>query len=270
MTRVPAPPSTGVRRVRATRAPGSVPRLLAGLLLLVCTGARADLDSALAALDRRDTAAALPLLSDAAAAGDARAAATLAELHERGQGVLRDHEAALRWRTVAAKLGDAESAYRVGMVHARGEGVPRDDALAKTYLRRAAVRGHGQAMVELAKLLGAADASDAEVRESALWYERALSRGEVKAPRLAPPPQPAPPDAALTELREQYRARWRDALLGRSPWRAVPPAPSVVWRDPVAEPLFVPGVTGTPLLPPGGGWIWLDPRGVLPHLPPPR
>lgn len=233
---------TSVRR--CARRP-VLPLLVAvPLVLLPGAPAHADVDTGLVALDRRDYATAVRMLLEATAGGDPRAAAALADLHERGLGVPRDDGQALRWRRIAAEQGDAESAFRVGNRYARGDGVPRDEAVARDWYRKAATRGHPAAQLELSKLLGTAGASDADARESVTWFERAKANGAAVAPVFAPlPPAVAGVVPTLTELRNARRDRERAARAARSyaiapfPMLPVPvrtgPAGNVVWVQPV-------------------------------------
>ena len=219
------------------------PALLAALLPLVsgialATDPPREWDSH---LQRRDYAGALRILVPAADGGDARAAAVLADIHERGLGGRRDYDQAIRWRRVAAENGDAESAYRIGNQYARGDGVSRSDEMAEQWFRAAAEKGHPQAQLELSKLLARAGASAEEFKESEMWYDRARDNGAVAA---APLPPPAAGTAAergptLSDLRAEramrhgWHPRDRRALLA-------PPPP--LWADPFGRPYgVVPG-----------------------------
>ncbi len=236
------------------------------LALLAAPPARADLDAGLAALDRRDYVTAVRTLVEATNTGDPRAAAMLADIHERGLGVPRDYEQSLRWRQLAAEQGDAESAFRIGNRFARGDGVRRDEMAARDWYRKAATRGHPAAQLELSKLLGAAGATDADARESATWFERAKANGAAVAPAVAPPPiEIARTGPTLTDLRNARRERERAARASRPPvigpfvtW-SVPirsgPAGSVVWLSTTPG---SGGWIGPPLLP-GVGAYWVDP-----------
>lgn len=225
------------------------------LFLFACIGGHVHAatgnspDAGLAALDRGDHAAALRLLGAAAGGTDPRAAAALADIHERGLGVPRDHAEALRWRRMAAERGDPESAYRMGVRHASGDGVDRDDAVARRWFRIAAERGHGPAQEALAQLLGAAGSSDADAREAGVWHSRAVAAGAVAAPAGAVSRESAPVGPTLSDIREARRRR----LLGQTGTRPLVPGPGGLpwgtYRDPVTG--LVPGFPGTTFLAPG-------------------
>jgi len=231
-------------------------RARVAVLLLACIAAPVgaapspDLDSGLAALERGDHATAMRLLGAAARGTDPRAAAALADIHERGLGVPRDHLEALRWRRMAAERGDPESAYRIGLRHASGDGVERDDVAARRWFRVAAERGHGPAQEALAQLLGAAGSTDADVREAGVWHSRAVAAGAVASPPEAVLRDAAPAGPTLSDIREARRLR----QLGRTgqPFHGPGATGWAAWsgyRDPVTGvPL---GVPGTALMLPG-------------------
>lgn len=210
--------------------------LFATLICAVSFAVRADYERGAEALRRGDHAQALRMLV-AAADGDARAAALLADMHERGLGTPRDAEQAFRWRRVAAELGHLPSALRLGQMFLRGDGVARSDEAAKQWMRKAAEGGMSEAQLELSKLLGAANASDADVRESRLWYDVAMANGAV-ASTVVPPPEtdatPAPsPGPTLTDLRAQRAQRdaWRARAWAGPRWGGVHG-----WYDPYWTP----------------------------------
>lgn len=220
------------------------------VLCLVSTGSRADFDSGAEAVRRGDHAAALRFLVPAADR-DARAAALLADLHERGLGTPRDPEQAFRWRRLAAEQGDPRAAVRLAQMFLRGDGVPRSDEAAKQWYRKAAETGLAEAQLELSKLLGAAGASDAEVRESGAWYDRAMANGAVGSP-VVPPAEPAPVGPTVSDHRA-LRAQ-RDASRARG-WAGGGPRWGGVhgWYDPYWTPwAWGPGGLGL-------GWGWSAP-----------
>lgn len=107
-------------------------------------------------LDNEGIDAALPALSEAAAAGDAQAATLLASLYQRGEGVPKSFEKAIELYTLAADAGDAEAQFNLGNIHLLGEGVKADDAWALTWYRKAAAQGHELAQRNLEQLYQAA------------------------------------------------------------------------------------------------------------------
>lgn len=228
--------------------------------------APADLEAGLAALDRGDHPAALRLLGSVAMGADPRAAAALADIHERGRGVPRDHVEGLRWRRIAAERGDPESAYRIGQRYASGDGVDRDDATAKRWFRVAAERGHGPAQLALTRLLGAAGASDADAREADLWHTRAAAAGAVAPPPVAPVTNAAPAGPTLSDLREVRRLRLQASAGTRLHAPAAALSPAVVVRDPVSGMLLL--MPGAAMLPgivpvPGLGPVIASPDGTV-------
>lgn len=233
--------------------------------MLPTTGALADFDAANTALQRRDFALAIRLLVEAADGGDSRAAATLADLHERGLGTPRDADQAIRWRRLAAEQGHAESALRLGHAFARGDGVARSDQEAKRWYRMAAERGHPQAQLELSKLLGGAQSTEAESRESAEWYGRAVAGGADVVPALPPAEnldstaRAAADGPTLTDLRvrrAQREAARQRSWLGFGYGHGYGVGPRAGWYDPFWQP-YGPFVWG-PVFPGGyySSWGW--------------
>lgn len=233
-------------------------------VFLPLSGALADFDAASSALQRRDFPLAIRLLVEAADGGDSRAAATLADLHERGLGTPRDAEQAIRWRRLAAEQGNADSALRLGHAFARGDGVARSDEEAKRWYRMAAERGHPQAQLELSKLLGGARATEAESRESVEWYGRAVAGGADVVPAQPPVERFDPAAAAAaraptqTDLRmqrAQREAARQRSWLGFGYGHGFGPIPRTGWYDPFWQPygafMWGPAFPGV-----YSGWGW--------------
>jgi len=136
--------------------------------------ARTDYERGLAAHDRGDVVAALPLLHSAAEQGHVKAMVRLAYLLDKAE----ENESAVRWYTRAAQAGDAEAALGLGTLYANGEGVPRDAALALRWITRAAQAGYGPALVTLAAIYRRGDLGVAASREQARhWLEQAVAAG---------------------------------------------------------------------------------------------
>ena len=216
-------------------------------LLLPLSSALADFDAASSALQRRDFPLAIRLLVQAADGGDSRAAATLADLHERGLGTPRDADQAVRWRRLAAEKGNADSALRLGHAFARGDGVSRSDEEAKRWYRMAAERGHPQAQLELSKLLGGAQSTEAESREAAEWYGRAVAGGADVAPSQPPVERfdiaaasgaSGPTQTDLRIRRAQREAARQRSSLAFGYGHGFGPVPRAGWYDPFWQPYY--------------------------------
>lgn len=134
--------------------------------------------------DPADTRRSLYWYGRAAAAGDADAAWTLAELFRGGLAVVRDSEQAAYWYRQAAERGHAEAAFDLGLLHMEGDGVETDPAEAARWFEQAADAGIARAVFMLGMLFeqGVDGAPDPET--AAGWYQRAAEGGDVNA-RLA-------------------------------------------------------------------------------------
>ena len=99
-----------------------------------------------APLQRRDYAAAVPLLKDAMRREDAHAMGLMAALTALGLGVEKDPIDACNWFRQAANRGNAPSQAALGMCLARGLGTPANLAEAAFWLYKAGTAGNAQAI----------------------------------------------------------------------------------------------------------------------------
>ena len=123
----------------------------------------------------QDSAAALRWARRAAEAGDPAGQALLGDLLRRGRGTARDEAQALVWFRAAAEGGDVWAMSRLGLACAES-----DPLQATRWLRRAALAGDAEAMFNLSALLGSA----AEVRdpaESLRWLRASAEAGQPQA-----------------------------------------------------------------------------------------
>lgn len=97
------------------------------------------------ALDRKDFAAALPLLRAAMAKDDARAMGAYAAMCATGNGVDKNPEEACIWFRQAATRGDAKSQWALGMCLSGGVGTPVDLSEGAYWLFRASKAGNRRA-----------------------------------------------------------------------------------------------------------------------------
>ncbi|HCU90998.1 MAG TPA: hypothetical protein DGR97_13695, partial [Gammaproteobacteria bacterium] len=81
--------------------------------------------------------------------GYAPAADLLANMAERGEGMIADAEQALIWRQRAASLGSSEAQYALAEMYMYGRIVQQDEAMAITLYREAARLGHESAKEKL-------------------------------------------------------------------------------------------------------------------------
>jgi hypothetical protein len=90
-----------------------------------------------------DYAAALPLLTELAASGDARAETYLGYMYAQGVGVPQNFMVSAGWYRCASQQGVPEAQYQLGLMYDRGQGVPQDYVIAYSLLNLA-VSGAGR------------------------------------------------------------------------------------------------------------------------------
>jgi TPR repeat protein len=154
-----------------------------GLALLWLAGADlpalAEDKPGVAAYAQGDYKAALPLLEQDAATGDAAAQTKLGLIHAKGLGVPKDPKKALPWFQKAAAQGYAEAQYCVGVVYDIGDGVAQDHAAAASWYRKAATQGYLKAQINLANMLDRGDGVPQDQAEGAIWYRKAAEQGDI-------------------------------------------------------------------------------------------
>jgi hypothetical protein len=114
-----------------------------------CDASLAGLDEGLAALSRRDYAAAAKELRPLAERGNAEAQYPIGRMYEFGAGYPVDKAQGIAWFRKAATLGNPTAQYNLGLMIAKGAGVPQDAALAVDWFRKAAAQGMAGAQFKL-------------------------------------------------------------------------------------------------------------------------
>jgi hypothetical protein len=159
--------------------------MVAGVAVVLAGTARADaVADGQAAYDRHDLAGALAIWSEAARAGNARAAFDLGLLYDLTS-PLPDHAAkAFGWYQQAAQAGLADAEFNVAVMLDSGQGVARDGAAAALWYGRAAAHGNARAAYDLAQLYAAGDGVALNPAMAAAWARRAVARGIPAAARF--------------------------------------------------------------------------------------
>jgi hypothetical protein len=122
-------------------------------------------------------------LRRAAAEGDAGALFSLADRHERGDGLEHDLAAAAAYLRLAAERGHPEAQYRLGLLYAGGVGLPEDRVEGYRWLSLAADADEDGTAGLLAEALRAALSAEMAPEE--------LERGEELAAAFSPIHGPA-------------------------------------------------------------------------------
>ena len=156
-------------------------RTLAGPLLvaaaLACGGARAGLDEGLAALARRDYAAAAKELRPLAERGNAEAQYRVGLMYEFGAGTPKDVAQAVTWLTRAANQNHVAAQQELGVVYTTGDGVAKDDAKALAWFRKAANAGNATAQYNLGLMLAKGAGAKLDYGEALAWFRKAAMQG---------------------------------------------------------------------------------------------
>jgi TPR repeat protein len=77
---------------------------------------------------------------------DTSAMRSIANLYEKGLGVIKDPAEAIRWFRKAADLGDSFAAYSIGAHYLFSVGgVPQDESKGRDWMKKAAAMGDGSA-----------------------------------------------------------------------------------------------------------------------------
>src|SRR5216684_2312106 len=126
------------------------PTIAAFLMFILLSAARAQVPA------QTSTQAAAPQpdndfnsLREPAAAGDAQAQFSLANLYYQGLGVPQDYAQAVLWYGKSANQGFAPEQNRLGNMYEHKFGVPRDYKRALAYYRSAAKQGYALAQYNL-------------------------------------------------------------------------------------------------------------------------
>lgn len=103
--------------------------------------AQADYPAALAALQQHDYARALPLMKQAAEAGDADAMYGLSTMYWNGDGIPHDGDLAMTWLNKAVSAGNAKAMNALAELYLQGARVKRDVGVARQWAEKSAARG---------------------------------------------------------------------------------------------------------------------------------
>ncbi|HLN25776.1 MAG TPA: tetratricopeptide repeat protein [Patescibacteria group bacterium] len=179
--------------------------------------AEGDFDSAVAAYEAGDYAAARQLWEQALAAGDWAAARSLGTLYRKGLGVDADAARAVDYYHQAMAHGVANADINLAEMILTGQGVPRDVDKAKALLKTAADQGNPAAQFRLDEI------EDAETRAQ-------------PPPALAAPP-PAMPIADGVTLARALVGSYGSDDEAASAWMAY----NLPGLTPQLEPAFTPG-----------------------------
>ncbi|MET0732367.1 MAG: tetratricopeptide repeat protein [Casimicrobiaceae bacterium] len=130
-----------------------------------------------ALIDRGEYAAALRVLRELAAQGDAEAQYTIGSMYGTGRGVTKNYAEAVRWIRQAAEKGHAPAQYDLAIMHRDAVGVAKDNAETMRWYRKAADQGFAHAQHNLAIRYERGIGVEQDDAEAARWFGRAAEQG---------------------------------------------------------------------------------------------
>jgi len=151
------------------------------LLFVLAAGSSANYDTAIAAYEKGDYAAAIETFRGLAEEGDPRAQCILGLAYAYGEGVPQDHAEAGRWYWKSAEQGYAEAQYNLGVAYTFGEGVLQDYAMAVEWFRKAAVQGVPEAQQALGYMYSAGRGVEKNPVYAYAWFHVAAEAGNQAA-----------------------------------------------------------------------------------------
>lgn len=194
------------------KAPSSLPRLMAGLVLialivgaywLIDWNARTKFEAETDAVAGRSVATTIPRgeeakseqarqatpsplppvltplqkLTIAASGGDMRSQYDLGLMYIQGNGVPRDPKQGAKWLEESASAGMPNAQYQVALLYQQGLGVPSDMKMAFKWFEKAANQGHVRAQYELGTLYADGKGTRKDYAAAHRWFTRASKEG---------------------------------------------------------------------------------------------
>lgn len=142
-----------------------------------CDAGFAGLDEGLAALVKRDYAAAARELRPLAERGNAEAQYRIGLMYEFGRGYPVDKTQAVAWLRKAANQNHAAAQQELGVVYATGDGVPKDEREAVAWFRKAANLGNAAAQFNLGLLIAKGAGVRNDDAQAVAWFRKAAAQG---------------------------------------------------------------------------------------------
>jgi TPR repeat protein len=127
---------------------------------------------------QKDDAQGRQWLQRAAAAGNPRAAVTLANTEG---GTPADPGEARALLEKAAAANSAEAQFQLGVMYAEGTGGPKDDAAARALFEKAAAQGHAQALDWMGAFTLSGRGGPQDTKVAKAYYEQAAALGNEDA-----------------------------------------------------------------------------------------
>jgi TPR repeat protein len=135
------------------------------------------IEAGLAAVKRKDFAAAVAQFTPLAEAGNAEAQHNLAMLYRDGKGVKKDLATSAGWFRRAAEQGIADAQFYLGYMYDNGEGLTQSQHYAYVWYRKAAEQGLGLAQINLGVMYAAGSGVPQDLEQAYVWFHLAAVQG---------------------------------------------------------------------------------------------
>lgn len=155
--------------------------LVSLIIFSFSTFARADYDSAVAALEANDYETAFNEFLALAEAGNAEAQNKIGMLYQRGIGIPQDPTEALKWYHKAAEDGHIFAQFNLGSMYQKGICITQDYPKAFKWYRMAAEQGVTDAQYNLGIMYFSGDGIPIDVVQAYAWVDIAAAGGNERA-----------------------------------------------------------------------------------------
>ena len=145
------------------------------------TSSVAGLDEGLAALAKRDYAAAAKELLPLAERGNAEAQYRVGRMVEYGAGFPANKAQAIGWYRKAADQGHASAQQELGAIYASGDGVAQDDAQAVAWFQKSAELGNAAAQYNLGLMTAKGAGIRRDDAQALAWFRKSAAQGFAPA-----------------------------------------------------------------------------------------
>jgi TPR repeat protein len=105
----------------------------------------------------------------------------LAEMYNKGEGVLQDHKEAAKWYRKAAEQGHPGAQFNLAIKYYYGEGVLQDQKEAAKWYRKAAELGDAKSQFNLALMYDKGEGVLQDKKEAVKWFRKAAELGDAKS-----------------------------------------------------------------------------------------
>jgi len=109
--------------------------------------------------------------------GNTRSQYAIAEMYEKGKGVVASDQEAFKWYVKAASKGDRKASYKVGLFYYSGIAVSKDYTKARNWFTKSADKNYARAEYFLGEIYENGHGVSQNKNTALKWYKRALAGG---------------------------------------------------------------------------------------------